>query len=48
MDDCISWIGPTWENTLVKMLTDTGYEVWLTNSRGTRYSYEHETLTYHD
>lgn len=39
---------PTWENTLLKALLDLGYECWLTNSRGTRYSWEHQNLTTKD
>ena len=41
LDDGITWLVPSWENTLVKLLVDHGYECWLLNSRGTRYSFEH-------
>ena len=48
LDDAFTWLTPTWKYTLVKLLTDVGYEVWLTNSRGNRYSYEHEVYTTRD
>ena len=48
VDDAFTWFIPSWEGNIIKMLTDAGYELWLTNSRGNRYSFEHETLTLKD
>jgi len=45
MDDGFTWLVPSWENTIVKLLTDHDFECWLLSSRGTMYSFEHETLT---
>lgn len=36
-------IGPN--NSLAYLLSDNGYEVWLANVRGTRYSKQHTTLS---
>ena len=48
LDDAFTWLVPSWNTTLVKLLIDNGYELWLTNNRGNRYSYQHETLTTKD
>jgi len=45
LDDGFTWLVPSWKNTLVKKLTDDGFEVWIMNSRGTRYSHEHEKMS---
>ena len=33
---------------MIKLMTDAGYELWLTNSRGNRFSFEHEVYTVDD
>jgi len=45
MDSGFTWLVTTWENTIVKLLIDHGYECWLLSNRGTIYSFEHEFLT---
>lgn len=45
MDDGFTFFVQTYENSLLKNLIDLGYECWITSSRGTRYSFEHESMT---
>jgi len=47
-DTGFTWLVPQWENCLPKLLVDQGYDLWLTNSRGSRYSFEHEKYTTKD
>lgn len=48
LDCSFSWILNQKNQSLAYILADAGYEVWLTNNRGTKYSNEHKEFTAYD
>lgn len=44
MQDAASWFLDLPNQSLGFILADSGYDVWVANTRGTRYSRGHETL----
>ncbi|KAI4305728.1 hypothetical protein L6164_029076 [Bauhinia variegata] len=45
ISDAISWLFNHPNESLAFILADNGYEVWLVNTRGTRYSNQHRSLS---
>ena len=45
LDSAFSWILNRNNESLAYVLASLGYDVWLTNNRGTKYSNEHQDLT---
>ena len=49
MDDGAGWVGAYAEGVPMHLqLAEAGYDVWISNARGTEYSLGHESLTTDD
>lgn len=48
LDSSFSWILNEKNQSLAYILASLGYDVWLTNNRGTKYSHEHKDFTADD
>ncbi|KAJ0051971.1 hypothetical protein Pint_01940 [Pistacia integerrima] len=43
--DGVTWLLNSPKESLASILADNGYDVWIANTRGTKYSQKHESLT---
>ncbi|KAJ0111552.1 hypothetical protein Patl1_01925 [Pistacia atlantica] len=43
--DGVTWLLNSPKESLASILADNGYDVWIANTRGTKYSKKHESLT---
>lgn len=44
----MTWVLNSPDESLAFILSDNGFDVWLTNIRGTKYSREHRSLSPND
>ena len=48
MQDCDTYLCAGESHSLASILCEEGYDVWLCNNRGTKYSQKHDNLSPHD
>lgn len=44
LQDGATWVMNSAEQSLAMILADSGFDVWIANTRGTRYSLRHRNL----